>query len=158
VVFTGADLLIVPFSLIWCGFAFFWEAEVIKMKAPLLMRLWGIPFVLVGLFFVFGRFLYDARRRERTFYGLTDRRAIIISGLSQRTTQSLSLRTLGDVSLSERSDMSGTITLGPHGLYPAWVRGMAWPGMAYKGPPSFELISNARSVFVQIREAQRKAS
>jgi len=120
VVFTGADLLIVPFSLIWCGFAFFWEAEVIKMKAPLLMRLWGIPFVLVGLFFVFGRFLYNARRRERTFYGLTDRRAIIISGLSQGTTQSLSLRTLG-VSLSERSDMSGTITLGPHGLYPAWV-------------------------------------
>lgn len=157
-VFTGADLLIVPFSLIWCGFAFFWEAEVIKMKAPLLMRLWGIPFVLVGLFFVFGRFLYDARRRERTFYGLTDRRAIIISGLSQRTTQSLSLRTLGDVSLSERSDMSGTITLGPHGLYPAWVPGMAWPGMAYQGPPSFELISNARSVFAQIREAQSKAS
>ena len=136
-VFTGADLLIVPFSLIWCGFAFFWEAEVIKMKAPLLMRLWGIPFVLVGLFFVFGRFLYDARRRERTFYGLTDRRAIIISGLSQRTTQSLSLRTLGDVSLSERSDMSGTITLGTHGLYPACVRGMALPGMAYKGPPQF---------------------
>jgi hypothetical protein len=158
VVFTGADLLIVPFSLIWCGVAFFWEAEVIKMKAPLLMRLWGIPFVLVGLFFVFGRFLYDARRRERTFYGLTDRRAIIISGLSQRTTQSLSLRTLGDVSLSERSDMSGTITLGPQGLYPAWVRGMAWPGMAYKEPPSFELISNARSVFAQIREAESKAS
>jgi hypothetical protein len=157
VVFTGADLLIVPFSLIWCGFAFFWEAEVIKMKAPLLMRLWGIPFVLVGLFFVFGCFLYDARRRERTFYGLTDRRAIIISGLSQRTTQSLSLRTLGDVSLSERYDMNGTITLGPQGLYPAWVRGMAWPG-AYKGPPSFELISNARSVFAQIREAQSKAS
>ena len=100
-VFTAADLLIVPFSLIWCGVAFFWEAEVIKMKAPLLMRLWGIPLLLVGLFFVFGRFLYDARRRERTFYRLTDRRAIIISGLSQRTTQSLSLRTLGDMSLSD---------------------------------------------------------
>jgi hypothetical protein len=34
VVFAGADLLMVQFSLMWCGFAFFWEAEVIKTKAP----------------------------------------------------------------------------------------------------------------------------
>jgi hypothetical protein len=122
------------------------------------MRLWGIPFVLVGLFLVFGRFIYDARRREHTFYGLTDRRAIIISGLSQRTTQNVSLRALSDVSLAERADMSGTITLGSQGPLPAWARGTAWPGMAYKGTPSFELIANARSVFEQIREAQSKAS
>jgi hypothetical protein len=55
--------------------------------------------------------------------------------------------------------MSGTITLGPQGAYPSWARGMvAWPGMRYQGPPSFELIGNARSVFAQIREAQSKAS
>jgi len=158
VVFAGADVLMIPFSLMWCSFAFFWEAEVIKSKAPLFMRLWGIPFVLAGIFFVFGRFIYDARRREHTFYGLTDRRAIIVSGLSRRTTQSLSLKTLSDISPAERSDMSGTITLGPQGVYPSWARGMAWPGMRYQGPPSFELIGNARSVFAQIREAQSKAS
>lgn len=39
VVFAGADLLMVPFSLIWCAFAFFWEAEVIKSNAPMFMRL-----------------------------------------------------------------------------------------------------------------------
>jgi hypothetical protein len=158
VVLSGADLLMIPFSLMWGGFALFWEAEVIKMKAPLFMKLWGIPFVLMGSFLIFGRFIYDARRRERTFYGLTDRRAIIISGLFQRTTQSLPLRAMSDVALSERSDLSGTITLGPQGPYPAWARGMAWPGMRNVAAPSFELIDNARSVFAQIREAQSKTS
>jgi len=158
VVFTGADVVMIPFSLMWGGFAFFWEAEVIKTNAPSLMRLWGIPFVLVGVFLIFGRFIYDARRREHTFYGLTDRRAIVVSGLSQRTTRSVSLKNLSDVSLTERSDMSGTITLGPQGAYPWWIRGMAWPGMSNYGPPRFELIGNARSVLAQIREAQDKAS
>ncbi|MFF2346872.1 hypothetical protein [Pseudarthrobacter sp. NPDC058119] len=42
--------------------------------------LWGIPFVLVGLYFIFGRFIYKKRRKLRTVYGLTDRRAIVYVG------------------------------------------------------------------------------
>ncbi|BCW78901.1 hypothetical protein NicSoilC5_09200 [Arthrobacter sp. NicSoilC5] len=42
--------------------------------------LWGIPFVLVGLYFIFGRFIYKKRRKLRTVYGLTDRRAIVCIG------------------------------------------------------------------------------
>lgn len=42
--------------------------------------LWGIPFVLVGLYFIFGRFIYKKRRKVRTVYGLTDRRVIVCAG------------------------------------------------------------------------------
>jgi hypothetical protein len=62
-----ADALLIPFSLMWCGFAVFWEATVIASNAPLLFRIWGIPFVVIGLYFVFGRFFFDAWKRSRTF-------------------------------------------------------------------------------------------
>jgi len=83
---------------------------VVTTQAPFFFKLWGIPFVLVGLYIVVGRFFVDARTRGRTFYGVTSERIIIISGVFSRQTKSLQLRTLSDISLTERADGSGTIT------------------------------------------------
>lgn len=74
--FTGADVYLVPFSLMWCGFAIFWEVTA-AAEGPLFFAAWGIPFVLVGLYIVFGRFIYKRRVNARTVYGLTNTRAII---------------------------------------------------------------------------------
>jgi hypothetical protein len=153
------DAYMIPFSLLWGGFAIFWEAGVLRASGPnsLFMSLWGIPFVLIGLYMIVGRFFVDARIRARTFYGLTDRRAIIISGLFSRTITSLPLRTLTDISLQERSDRSGTILLGRPQPYSAWSSGMRWPGMSQYSTPAFELIPNAKAVHDQLLEAQRDA-
>jgi hypothetical protein len=78
--FTSSDALLIPFSLMWGGFAFFWESQVVRSDAPVLFRLWGIPFVLVGCYFIFGRFIYKSRRKTRTAYGLTKGRALISVG------------------------------------------------------------------------------
>lgn len=159
-VLRPSDAYMIPFSLLWGGFAIFWEAGVLRTSGPntTFMSIWGIPFVLAGLYLIVGRFFVDARIRAKTFYGLTDRRAVIISGMFSRTTNSLPLRTLSDISLQERSDGSGTILLGRPQPYSSWSSGMRWPGMTQYSTPAFEMIRNAKVVHTQLLEAQRAAA
>ncbi|MCB5275391.1 hypothetical protein BJG92_02939 [Arthrobacter sp. SO5] len=78
--FTGADAFLVPFSIFWGGFAVVWEILAITRSQSPLFVIWGIPFVLVGLYFIFGRFIVKKRRKVVTAYGLTDNRAIVCTG------------------------------------------------------------------------------
>ena len=154
-VFRPTDLFQVPFSLLWAGFAVFWNVTVWVSGGPLFFRLWGLPFLAVGAYITVGRFWVDARRRARTTYGLTTERILIASGGLGRTLTSLSLRTLTDVTLSQRPDGSGTITFGPSSVASSMYAGTPWPGV--RQPPSFELIENARRVYDAIRDAQEAA-
>ena len=78
--FYSGDPLVIPFSLMWCAGAFFWEFSVLT-KVPndhpgkWLFVLWGVPFVLVGLYITVGRFFDDAWRRRNTEYAVTNERA-----------------------------------------------------------------------------------
>ena len=69
---TPRDALLIPFSFMWGGFAIFLETTAFSAEAPFPFALFGLPFVCVGLFIIFGRFLVDAwfRRfgREVAFY------------------------------------------------------------------------------------------
>jgi len=153
-----AAAFLIPFSLMWGGFAIFWEFTVIASGGPFFFMLWGIPFVLVGLYLIVGRFFVDARRRAKTIYGLTAKRAIIVSGLMSRSVNSIPLATLNDLTLKERANGSGTITLGrPHPMA-MWSAGMQWPGMGQYETPSFEMIPNAKTVHDQVLQAKSSAA
>src|SRR6185437_8312393 len=104
VVLRAADGLLIPFSLLWGGFAVFWEVSVFKTNAPFFFSLWGIPFVLAVAYIIFGRFFVDAYQRGRIIYGLTNEHVIIMSGLLSQNVKSLNLRTLSDISITEKSD------------------------------------------------------
>ncbi|MDQ4501625.1 hypothetical protein [Sinomonas sp. ASV322] len=78
--FSAADLFLVPFSIMWAGFVVFWEFTAVASRAPVFFDLWGIPFILVGLYSTAGRFVFKRRRKLATVYGLTDSRAIVLSG------------------------------------------------------------------------------
>jgi hypothetical protein len=147
----GSDAFMIPFSLMWGGFAIFWEFSVITGDAPFFFMLWGIPFVLIGLYFIFGRFIVDSKQREKTFYGVTDKRVIILSGLFSKKANSLAIRLLSDISLKEKSDGSGTVVLGQENPMEAMYSGMAWPGMK-KTTPRLESIQEAKKVYNTIRE------
>jgi hypothetical protein len=154
IVFRGSDLLAIPFSLLWCGFAIFWEHGVVTSNAPAFFTLWGIPFVLIGLYMVAGRFFFEAQQRARTFYAVTPERILIVAGVFSRTVKSLSLGTLSDVTLTERRSGEGEITFGPQNAFPSFFGNSGWPG-AQRQSPRFDLVPNAKSVYEKIRGAQR---
>jgi hypothetical protein len=157
ILFRRTDLFLVPFSLMWGGFAIFWETSVLTTGGPTFFALFGIPFVLVGLYLIGGRFLVDAWQRGGMAYGVTGQRIIIVSGVFSRTIKSLQLRTLSDITLDEKADGRGTIRFGPSSGMGQWYEGTSWPGAGSSVSPAFELIPNAREVYNQIREAQKDA-
>jgi hypothetical protein len=161
VIFRGSDIFMVPFSLLWGGFAIFWEIMVLQIPSEkagavsIVFPLFGIPFVLIGLYLIFGRFIYDSKKRAKTFYGLTDQRAIIVSGLFSRGVKSLNLKTMSDVSLSEKANGYGSIVFGQENQMMSMFMGGGFPGMGGSTTPKFELIENAKQVYNQLRAQQK---
>jgi hypothetical protein len=155
--FRAADFFLVPFSLMWGGFAFFWEGSVIALHGPVFFQAWGVPFVLVGAYLIAGRFVVDALRRAKTSYGVTSERILVVSDWFSHTVTSQNLRTLGDVSVRPKGDGSGTITFGALSG-PRWGIGATWPGLRSQAAPSFEGIPQVRTVEEIIRRAQADAS
>lgn len=153
-----SDLLMVPFSFLWGGFAIFWEISVILAGAPLFFALFGIPFVVVGLYLIVGRFFVDAWQRAHTYYSITDRRILIVCNFLQQSLQSLNLANLTDVSLTERKDGSGTITFGSGtSLFrPFFFSHSQWFGSSrqFFTLPSFRGIENVRGVYEIILKLQ----
>lgn len=153
-----SDAFMIPFSLMWGGFAIFWEWGVSNASGPNqpFMVLWGIPFVAIGLYVIAGRFFVDSYVRGRTTYIITNRRAIVVGGLFSRTITSLPLKNLSDITLRVRADGSGTITLG-RPLLNGWSASAGWPGASRNAVPAFEFIADAKQVHDKLLEAQRIA-
>jgi Bacterial PH domain len=159
-VLHGYDAFLIPFSLIWAGIAFGGFGVTIMQHArpgmapvPTFAYLPMALFGVAGLYITIGRFIVDSVARSYTSYAITTDRVIIQSGLFTSTLKSLNLRTLSDLTLSERANGSGTITFGPVNPWKSWGAGMQWPGMLQT--PMFEGIPNARAVYGIIRDAQR---
>jgi hypothetical protein len=73
---TPVDGFLIPFSILWTSFAIFWEIGVSTSGSPA-AAVFGVPFLAIGGYLVFGRFLYKSYRKKRTFYGITAQRAMI---------------------------------------------------------------------------------
>jgi len=155
----SSDVFLIPFSILWGGFAFFWEYSVATMQhAPGFFVLWGIPFVAMGIYLIFGRFLYDARRRAKTFYGVTEHRIIIVSGTYERKVTTVNLANLPEMTLAERSGGLGTITFGSIPFPYSVLRSGSWPSSGREAVPQFELIEDTRKVYQIVRDTQRRGS
>lgn len=149
-----SDIILIPFSLMWGGFAIFWEFTVFTSGAPFFFMLFGIPFVVLGIYLIIGRFFVDAKQRSRTWYGLTNERVIIVSGVLSKSVKSLNIDTLSDVTLTEKAGGEGSIAFGVPLMWATWISGSS-SRMRNNIIPTFEFIENARPVYELIRQAQQ---
>jgi hypothetical protein len=123
VIFHSEDWGFVPFSLLWGGFAIFWLLSAsgiwdIWNNHPnknfgWFGVVWGTPFVLVGQYMIWGRFVHDYWKKHRTYYALTTKRAlIVVDGLRGRTASSAYFESTGIIEKSVRRDGIGRISFG----------------------------------------------
>src|SRR2546428_1189705 len=106
----AADVAMIPISLLWGGFAIYWETLVIRSHAPLFMMLFGLPFVGIGLFMILGRFFLDAARRASTLYGVTNNRVFIVTGRGKMVA-SYPLAQIPGITTTEGRDGFGSVLL-----------------------------------------------
>jgi hypothetical protein len=151
----AADAFLIPFSIFWTGFSIFWETMAAKTGAPWFFVLWGVPFILVGIYLLVGRFAIDAKQRGNTYYALTDSRVMIVSGIFSRSTRSFNVRNLSEIGVTKRTSGGGTITLGPVNPMYAWWGNAAWPGAGRALPPTLELDGEVSEVYEKIIAVQK---
>ena len=161
----AGDVFLIPFSLVWGGFAIFWEATALGLvqlnskqpthQPPIFMAIWGIPFVLAGLYMIFGRFFYDAASRKRTWYGITDRRLIVFKTLFGTKILSYDFETLINLNVIERGDRSGDVLFGTPS-YATDFANRSFQSRRAPATPGFYQVPGAREVYNQIRSAQQQ--
>lgn len=144
------EIFLIPFSLAWGGFALYWNISVWTTGAPIFFSLFGLPFLAMGLYFVIGRFYFDAAIRKRIAYFVTNKRILIVKGGQELMTKSLDLDRLPSLEFDERQDGTGTIRFGaPTGLFGANNFGIWQP--TSDPSPQFIRIPNVRSAYEIIR-------
>jgi hypothetical protein len=119
VIFHSDDWTSIPFSLVWTGFIVFWEAGALGYWGgasrnggiDMFMALWGIPFLLVGNYMLWGRFLLDAWLKRRTYYGVTARRVIVVQEVWDHKISWVFLESIP--SIEREGQTRGTLWFGP---------------------------------------------
>jgi hypothetical protein len=154
---TPRDGLLIPFSLLWGGFAIFWESNVVRKGAPVFFMLWGVPFILMALFVIAGRFVVDAWLRNCTRYALTNQRILIArSGPFPKFT-TLNLDSMSTVQFTPEANGRGTLRFGPQ--LPMWgMNGFGAWVPAMDPVPQFLAVDGGEGLFRQIQLEIRRQS
>ena len=128
--FTRADIFLIPLSLFFAGFPLVWFGAAIfsapqnpdkSAGAIVFFYFIGFAFTVYGLYFAFGRFLYKKWKKRRTYYALTNRRALILTRMAGKKLQGVFLDRVPAINKSVRSDGIGTVQFG----------NSTWLGAAY---------------------------
>jgi len=158
VVFTARDAFLIPFSALWLGFVIFWIVGVLTHGGGA-FALFGVLFLVIGLFFTIGRFALDAWLRGGTRYGLTDRRILIVRTRPSTDFTSIELDRLPQIRVSERPNGTGTIRFGqPASLFNFGGSGLSVWTPSLDPTPQFIAIGEPRRVFDLIQSTAQQGS
>ncbi len=159
--FYPMDVLLIPFSLMWGGFAIFWNYSVWTSfpdsgtPDDWVFKLWGLPFLAVGLYLIAGRFLFDAWVRRRSYYAVTNERILILRTSPTTKLISLDIQSLPMFELAEKRDGTGTIVFDSENVGYSWFgrnRGLGIWTPAASASPQFFRVDRPREVYELIRK------
>jgi hypothetical protein len=166
VIFHKEDLFLTPFSLLWGGFAIFWEAGVSGFWGAgnrsggtwSFGILWGIPFVLIGQYLIWGRSFYAAWLKRRTYYAVTNRRVIVVQNGWKRQMASAYIDTLPTLIKEGGSNGIGILRFAQAQAVSSGSRGWgAWNGLSVGSVPTFLDIEDVDSVYRLVSDLREKA-
>lgn len=162
VAFSGRDTFLIPLSLLWGGFAIVWNA--IAWIAPFetrgadqgsiwLFPLFGLPFLVIGLYLIFGRFLHDASIRKHVHYAVTDQRVLVLREKRSVKITSLDLHRLPRLELTEHRDGTGTIAFdSTDSMFSGRMNGFGFWVPSLGASTQFFRIAEPRKVYEVIRD------
>src|SRR6266436_3023301 len=120
--------------------------------------LWGIPFVLIGQYLIWGRFLYAAWLKGRTHYAVTNRRVIVVQDGWKRQTASAYIDSLPSLVKEGGSNGIGILRFGqPQAM---WSRNQgfgAWNTLSIGSVPTFVDIEDVDSVYRLVSDQRERA-
>jgi len=106
--FSGSGFILSFFGIFFLAFALFWTGIAASMGGDSgiegIFPLFGVPFVLIGLWLVAGHWFFDAYKRKRSRYALTNKRAIIARTVFNRRMESYPIERANQIRL-----ISGTL-------------------------------------------------
>jgi hypothetical protein len=160
VIFHAEDWVLVPFTLLIAGFTVLWTlaaAGVLKGTKLTsghphpLVWVYAVACLIAGQFFLWGRFIVAYRQKLRTYYALTDKRAMVVYVVGRRKKViSAYYATLPMIDKRVRGDGIGSIGFG--GVIKR-LRGRYDP----PPPPTFEDVDDVESVYQIVMRLQGKS-
>lgn len=140
---TVFSLPVTFFGLFFLGFSIFWT--IMAFQASFIMSMFGIPFIIVGLFLVFIKKSKLSNFIPKQYYAVTDERILIIKSGHQEVLIQVALERLTNVILTPSLSGTSSITFYTRNEY----------GF-YNSRPFFYYIENAQQVVDLINQHREK--
>lgn len=145
--FKSSDIVLSGFGFFFFAFAIFWTTMAGSMGSEAglfgyVFPLFGVPFILVGGYLLFGRFFWDAFVRGKTRYALTNRRAIVAKSAFGRSMASHPITKSSEIELQ----------VGPPDTVNFASKFVRSKNGGHNVPVGFERIEDGTSVYKLLRE------
>ncbi len=154
IVIRPIDFVLIPFSVLACVFFVVWS-YIAVLHFPIPLKFLSILAIGFGFYLVYGRFLFDVRRRIKTIFAITNERCLWINERKQSVVKTLAHQSGREIYLVHRGSF-GTIAFGQkNGLAHMYALAMGF-GTVNNATDEFEMIEDAESVHNTIRAISLK--
>ncbi|MGB9929950.1 MAG: hypothetical protein ACPK85_16395 [Methanosarcina sp.] len=148
-ILKGEDVVLSLFGLVITGFlSLFFRGDFITSAALFEISIFTIMF-LAGLYYLFGRFIFDYYEKKRTFYAVTNQRVLIITNTYKKNVQAELISQIPALIKTVHKDDIGTIQ------FDNVKFDMSGESNEYIYPPAFKDIKNVDTIYKLINDLRK---